>query len=904
MAAELSAAPAPVLVPGTTITATATTLPTRQELGAGTGPGRPDIDHAPVSPPRPRRFSAPHVTPLDLSPNHFKLLYLISLYAIASNSTRQNERWIRHVPLLVVMFEGIVRGKFDFDYAPSSVRLSFKGRTLRRWINISREGVAAINDLWELRLVNGLKLSSDDFQPITAYQVSARGIEMLAHLPANLRGEVDSFIYPPTPLEKKPLLVAYDGGRFQLRSGGYSKTSAITESEDVSYVSSPFLPRCLRSNGYYQIEERDNRHRAGECAAGVSSISTKTSEAVTLGDVHAIVGEWVPFGSNQIVALNERIGALDRCQGGILTSVVDQAPTDTRFRVPLGQTQVRILDFDFVRFINFEAESHFPETLGIVQVESFGMHLNADGSLIYGMKVEAIMNRTRDDVSIDHLARLLVDVHQDSSLLVNDLLSRYQVSLLEMLYLGDSFHRNKFNCVMAKQIRPKLPGREYVDNPLYANELAQVLGDVYVSHDISPEDVLVVGRGGCLFAGPNIFKYESICTAYVALVSRDIFIKNFFARTFVLDATLKDIRRLIHRVHTEPATALKVREQLAVVSKDTILLAETLEYLLDSLEDIQLTLDPNLSAKSDSDAVAGCEHDDDDDDDDGEATAQEQLLRVLSLQSIKTQITMRCHDSIKLMENTMLQLEQLQMIAESAATKQLEVACQRVNLNTQGLMKGAAHQERSLLTLQALQYIVAGLFVFDVIDRLTGGTWNIHIPKWATNILIKPMLSRPFLWWGINMLVYGLFFWLMHEISRKLSSRWLGWSTVRVVVNRRISQQHLTRWLAQRKIKRSGTVQVGGTRGGATSRFRAFVWEETDASIWGGITPRVELVYDEKHSFLLFAALRFDTKGSRMLEAECSEIFHELFTKHKIFLVDNPVAKSGKNKMVFLDADT
>lgn len=507
---------------------------------------------------------------IALSPNHFKLLYLIGLYAVASNSTKQNERWVRHVPLLVLMFEGIVRGKFEFDYAPASMRLSFKGKTLRRWVNVSREGKAAIDDLWQLRLINGLKLSSDDFQPITAYQVSMKGQLVLQQLPSALKDDIDSFVYPPPPLERKLVIVAYDGDRFVLKSGAYSKPSAITESEDVSYVSSPFLPRCLRSNGFYHIAERSNRDRADECARGFSNITKKTSEAISIGDVYALIGEWVPFGSNQIVALNERMGALDRCQGGILTSFVDKSPTDAQFRVPVGQKQVRILDFDFVRFINFEAESHFPETPGIVQVEHFGMHLNSDGSLIHGIKVEAIMDRKGDDISIDHLSRLLVDIHQDSSLLVNDLLSRYQLGLLEMIYLGDSFQRNKFNCILAKQIQPKLPASEYVKNPLYANELAQVLGDIVTSHDLSPEDVLVVGKARCLFCGPNVFRYENVFTAYVGLVCRDIFIKNFFARTFVLDASLKEIRHLIRRVHREPATVMKVREKLAVASKDTI----------------------------------------------------------------------------------------------------------------------------------------------------------------------------------------------------------------------------------------------------------------------------------------------------------------------------------------------
>ena len=50
-----------------------------------------------------------------------------------------------------------------------------------------------------------------------------------------------------------------------------------------------------------------------------------------------MVGEWIPFGSNQIVALNERLGALDRCQGGLFTAQVDKNPTDTQFDVPPGQ---------------------------------------------------------------------------------------------------------------------------------------------------------------------------------------------------------------------------------------------------------------------------------------------------------------------------------------------------------------------------------------------------------------------------------------------------------------------------------------------------------------------------------------------------------------------------------------
>ncbi|KAG7380215.1 Lysine-specific demethylase 4B [Phytophthora pseudosyringae] len=826
-----------------------------------------------------------------LTANQFKLLYLINLYAVASNSTRQNERWIRHVPLLVLMFEGILCDAFDFDYAPASMRLSFKGKTLRRWINFSREGKAAIDDLWALRLINGLKLSSDDFQPITAYQVSIKGQLVLRFMPRYFQDTVDAFLYPPAPLERRLLVVRYDGQHFILRSGGYSKPSSITESDDVSYVSSPFLPRCLRSRsgGYYKVQERSNADRAQECALGATSITKKTSEAVTLGDVYALIGEWVPFGTNQIVALNERMGVLDRCQGGILTSCVDSNPTDTQFRVPVGQTQVRVLDYDFVRFTNFEAESHFPETPGIVQIENFGMHLNSDGSLIYGIKVEAIMDRLGDDVAIDHLSRLLVDVHQDSSMLVNDLLSRYQLSLLEMLYLGDSFQRNKYNCILSKQIRPKLPAQAYVNDPRYANELAQVLGDIHGSHDLTPDDVLVVGKAGCLFSGPNVFRYEHVFTSYVGLVCRDIFIKNFFARTFVLDATLKEIRQLIHKVHREPATVLQVREKLSAVSKDTILLAETLEYLLDSLENVDLSPSGHFSddlEESGEDSADGVRrrtfigsH---------ESDVDARLFQVLALPQLKAQTIMRCHDSIKLMENTMLQLEQLQMIAESTATNQLETACSRVNLNTRALMTAVAQQASMTVTLHALQYFVGGIFMFDVIDRLTGGTWNGHIPEWAMTSLIDPVLHHPFLWWAINLLVFAAFVAALKVLSDWFVRCSLGWCEASYEVNRRISLAKLDTYLGSRGVQSSVTLRKVATgRAKKATRFRLLKWQETDAALWGGVLPQIELSFDDRHGFLLFVSLRFDGKRSpRVLEEECYHKFVEIFTRAEILLED------------------
>lgn len=49
----------------------------------------------------------------------------------------------------------------------------------RVFLNITQEGKAAVDDLREKEHINGLKLSTEDFQPVTAYQVSHKGLDFI-----------------------------------------------------------------------------------------------------------------------------------------------------------------------------------------------------------------------------------------------------------------------------------------------------------------------------------------------------------------------------------------------------------------------------------------------------------------------------------------------------------------------------------------------------------------------------------------------------------------------------------------------------------------------------------------------------------------------------------------------------
>lgn len=64
------------------------------------------------------------------------------------------------------------------------------------------------------------------------------------------------------------------------------------------------------------------------------------------------------------------------------------------------------------------------------------------------------MDRIKDNISLDHMARLLVDVQQDSSGIVDSIISSHQRELLDNIFLGDADNRNKVpQCVKGHSLR-------------------------------------------------------------------------------------------------------------------------------------------------------------------------------------------------------------------------------------------------------------------------------------------------------------------------------------------------------------------------------------------------------------------------------------------------------------------
>jgi len=793
----------------------------------------------------------------ELTQDQLKCLYMISRYSHASTSADEKEEWIRKVPLMVLIYEGIVAQVYDYDYAPSSEII----HTRRIYFNTSQEGRNDVDVLRELDLVNALKLSSKEHQSVTAYQISFKGQKLLEFLSIEDRQDVDSFIFAPSmdsvieetgdaPRDIDDLLkVHWDGSAFWMRSNsGYERESTVTDTEDVSYVSSPYLPMCLRHGGREASSNADKAHMS---AAGETNIRDELSEVLTLNDVNIMVGEFIPFGANHILSLNMKLGSTERVQGGFFTALVDDDSGGTKFEVPPGLTKVTILDYSITEYVNLEADIYFPEDQGIVQIENFGIHLSSDGSVCYGMKLEAVLDRVRDCISLDHLARLLVDVHQDSSRITDSIVSAYQLGLLDLVFIGDRGNRDKINILTAEEITPKLPAEKYMDRGENENELKQVLGETRFAYDISEEDVIIFGNHGILLCGPNSKKHEATLFSYLALTGKDIFIQNFFSRVFITLDSLKQIRRKILDSAKDPNSLETVRAQLAQESRDIIMLEETLAYVSESLDTMKIpAIPPDPAGKK--------------------------LFEVLDIARVRHELQRRITDLQKNTKSSHHELLILRQMSEGMKEDRMFHLQEILNENTKqitGVVQANAEQS---VCLGAVQAILAGTLAFSILDRFTG-TWSVVNRAWAAS-LIEMLLATPYLW-----LAFNLTLWLVLATYIANKVRYGGEAKaliteVKLVLNEECNIEMLDIYLAEKYIVAENVKYELHTV------VREVTWEETPgmASSWGGTCPKITINYDDEHGFLLNILIKYSKFEGSLKPKELRECVMNELTDHRV----------------------
>jgi WD repeat-containing protein 35 len=744
---------------------------------------------------------------------------MISLYSHrATPGTNERDSWVRKQALIVMIYEGVVAGVLDYDYAPQSANIENR----RVWINVSQEGKSDVEFLREEELVNGLNMQSKSFQPVTCYQVSDKGKELVKRISRKEKEAVHEFVYARGTREL--LTVLWDGHHYFLTSpSGYKRKSTITDTEAVSYVSSAYIPQCLRYGGRPTLS---NAHRAHESSVSNDEVRDELDEVITLNSVSVIVAEYIPFGANQIVQLNNNVGSTERVQGGFISPTIDDKSAETMIEMSPELTSVDILDYTLTNHINFEAMINFvTKGENVVQVETFGVSLNAEGTCFYGLQVEAVMDRIKDNISLDHLSRLLVDIQSDSSAIVDAIISQYQRQLLQLVFLGDAVNRNKVNLIIANEITPHLTAEEYMDKGEYENELKQVIGDTKAAYDISEHDTLIFGAYGLLVAGPNSRHHEPLLCAYLQFITIDIFLQNFFARLWILNDDMLTTNKIILEGDKDPRALDRIRYRICKLAKDIIMLEEILAYMIEALEIIEIPPEPPEQAGR-------------------------SLYERLEIAGMRSQLIRR---AIDLKKNIAGQLRLLDVLREMSATvseTKMFAMNESVNLNTQRMCLLQDASERTAGSLQLLQIIFGGVLAFSILDRITG-QWSVANSSWFSSIYQSLIQNTPVLWFLISLFVWLIVGLVFSHLARRSHFKKQGVTTVRMKINRRIHVDKLQEFLAT-KVHSNEERQFE-----AISDIVRITYIDPVKKDWGGAKPTITFEYDEKNRYLLVVTIEY-----------------------------------------------
>eukprot|EP01038_Epipyxis_sp_PR26KG_P007778 gene7778-10566_t len=760
-----------------------------------------------------------------LTENQNRLLYMLSLYTRkATPGTDEKDQWIRKPALIVLLYEGIVSGVLDFDYAPASALVENR----RIWMNVTQEGKSDVEFLREEELINGLQMSSKSFQPITCYQISDKGKELVKRISRKEKEAVHEFVYARGTREL--LTVQWDGRHYYLISAsGYRRQSTITETEDVSYVSSAYIPQCLRYGGRPTLS---NAHRAHESGVNLGDDLNDLDEVITLNSVSIIVAEYIPFGANQIVQLNNNVGSTERCQGGFISPSVDLNSSATQVEMSPELTSVDILDYTLTNHINFEAEINYAVQDDVVQVEKFGVSLNAEGTCFYGLQVEAVLDRIKDNISLDHLSRLLIDVQSDSSCVVDAIISQYQRELMQLVFLGDAENRNKVNLIIANEITPHLTAEEYMDKGEYENELKQVIGDTKAAYDISEHDTLIFGAYGLLLAGPNSRHHEPLLCAYLQFITIDIFLQNFFARIWILNDDMQTTNRIILEGEKDPRALNRIRYRITKLAKDLIMLEEILSYMLEALEIIEIPPEPPEQA--------------------GRA-----LYERLEISGMRNQLVRRSVDLKKNIAGAHRFLDVLREMSSVVSETKMFQLNESLDLNTKRMCSLQDSNEKAAGSLQILQVIFGGILAFDILDRLTGNNWSVQNSSWFSSFYQTAIVDAPLLWFIISMFVWivvCLITWQSYNSRNYINQ---GVTTIRLKVNRKIFVDRLHQFL-RTKVHSAEERQYDDNNDVVKITYVDNVKRD-----WGGSKPTITLEYDERNQYLYSVTVQYNRRQAR-----------------------------------------
>lgn len=252
--------------------------------------------------------------------------------------------------------------------------------------------------------------------------------------------------------------------------------------------------------------------------------------------------------------------------------------------------------------------------------------------------------------------------------------------------------------------------------------------------------------------------------------------------------------------------------------------------------------------------------------------AGHKLYQILKIKSILNDLQIRITDMQKVLLGARHEVNGLRQMTDTIAETLMFRLQEEIRGNSSDMLQQLKINERQSTSLDVMQVIFAGSLAFDILDRLTG-EWSVVHTSWARAYIVDPFMSKPLVWFLISMIVWFGVGTAVFSVMRDLNDKTAGVITYRVKVNKAIDLNALDTYLSRK------AVMSEDGNADALNAHQKVSWVERDPTKWEGYMPKVEMIYDVKHGFLLSVYLQVARRASKPAKLRPETLKMRFFTE-------------------------
>ncbi|MHA1345917.1 MAG: hypothetical protein ACTSVO_13115 [Candidatus Heimdallarchaeaceae archaeon] len=502
--------------------------------------------------------------------------------------------------------------------------------------------------------------------------------------------------------------------------------------------------------------------------------------------------------------------------------MIDRQPDVPIFQSKGAHTKVFVEDYALDSFVNLQAIIELPEESDIVQVEEMAIFVSRDGFIIYSLELAEIEN-LNTYMSIDKITRVVADLCQDSSVVIDSLLTEFQRNFIEIIF-GNPIHRPKTICYVGDDIKIRHDDiNDYYDGEDCEIELSQILGEGHEVFQVGRNLFFRGSRGTCAIVDNFDRDTEYQITFWGIQHAINNFVDNFISRIWELYDQTKHIKKIVDEAVSGNTDALNaVQEEIIVITSTISLVGQIKEFLKDSCQELL-----EIYGKNHINTLDG-------------------FYEVKnSLKSSQRRIP----ESEKIISGLITELDGLRNYVATLSELQMRKMSKVMTKNTKSMNEVLQANTRTSEAIDMIELILAGSIILEIFAFAVGeftSDQTIFGVIMNQEVLTGDLIATLVLF-AISIVFWITIVFLLRRSKKKMEILALQDFFLTITINRKINIVALEEYISKR------SVQTKHIETDQDNTIICYVWDgHDDPNLLGKKIEKVSLSYNETNNLLLF----------------------------------------------------